>query len=129
MFRHTLRILQYLLQDFKSMSDHFETLCIKGLTSMGAAPMSLLSNLNRYFPTEIPRNMISKYDIAQSVTYNQVIEEDPITFRICYIIKITSQWTLNPKWAKVMLRALNFWVIIVISTAVCQKFGRNVQVW
>ena len=35
--------------------------------------------------------MISKYDIAQSVTYNQVTEEDPITFRICYIIKISSQ--------------------------------------
>ena len=31
MFRHTLKILQPLLQDFKSVSDYFWTLCIKGL--------------------------------------------------------------------------------------------------
>ena len=28
---HTLKILQQILQDFKSMSDHFETLCIGGI--------------------------------------------------------------------------------------------------
>ena len=32
MVRHTLKILQQMLQDFKSVSDHFGTLCIKGLT-------------------------------------------------------------------------------------------------
>ena len=31
MVRHTLKILQQMLQDFKSVSDHFEILCIKGL--------------------------------------------------------------------------------------------------
>ena len=31
MVRHTLKVLQHLLQVFKSVSDHFETLCIKGL--------------------------------------------------------------------------------------------------
>ena len=31
MVGHTLRILQQILQDFKSVSDHFGTLCIKGL--------------------------------------------------------------------------------------------------
>ena len=31
MVRHTLKILQQMLQDFKSVSDHFGTLCIKGL--------------------------------------------------------------------------------------------------
>ena len=31
MVRHTLKILQHLLQDFGSMSRHFGTLCIKGL--------------------------------------------------------------------------------------------------
>ena len=31
MVRHTLKILQQMLQDFKSVSDHFRTLCIKGL--------------------------------------------------------------------------------------------------
>ena len=31
MVRHTLKILQQMMQDFK-MSDHFGTLCIKGLT-------------------------------------------------------------------------------------------------
>ena len=32
MVRQTLKILQQMLQDFKSMSDHFTTLRIKGLT-------------------------------------------------------------------------------------------------
>ena len=31
MVRHTLKFLQQMLQDFKSVSDHFGTLCIKGL--------------------------------------------------------------------------------------------------
>ena len=31
MVRHTLKILHQMLQDFKSVSDQFETLCIKGL--------------------------------------------------------------------------------------------------
>ena len=31
MVRYTLKILQHLVQDFQSMSDHFETLRIKGL--------------------------------------------------------------------------------------------------
>ena len=32
--RHTLKILQHLLQDFWSVSGHFGTLCIKGLTGL-----------------------------------------------------------------------------------------------
>ena len=35
MVRQTLNILQQRLQDFKSVSDHFGTLCIKGLTMTG----------------------------------------------------------------------------------------------
>ena len=31
MVRHTLKILQQILQDYWSLSDHFGTLCIKGL--------------------------------------------------------------------------------------------------
>ena len=31
MVRHTLKVLQQMLEDFKSVSDHFGTLCIKGL--------------------------------------------------------------------------------------------------
>ena len=31
MVRHTIKILQQMLQDFYSVSDHFGTLCIKGL--------------------------------------------------------------------------------------------------
>ena len=33
MVRHTLKILQHLLQNFSSVSSHFETLCIKELNS------------------------------------------------------------------------------------------------
>ena len=33
MAKHTLKILQHLLQDFKSASDHFTTLWSKGLTN------------------------------------------------------------------------------------------------
>ena len=32
MVRHTLKILQHLLYDFESVSDHFGTLCIKYLS-------------------------------------------------------------------------------------------------
>ena len=34
MIRHTLKILQQMLRDFKSVSDHFETLCIKGFKAL-----------------------------------------------------------------------------------------------
>ena len=34
MIKHTLKILQQMLQDFKSVSDHFGTSCIKGLKSV-----------------------------------------------------------------------------------------------
>ena len=34
MVRHTLKILQHLLQDFQSVSDHFGTLCIKWLSGI-----------------------------------------------------------------------------------------------
>ena len=33
MVRHTLKIVQQMLQDFSSVSDHLGTLCSKGLTS------------------------------------------------------------------------------------------------
>ena len=33
MAKHTLKILQQMLQDFYSVFDHFGTLCIKGLLS------------------------------------------------------------------------------------------------
>ena len=31
MVKHNLKILQQMLEDFKSVSDHFGMLCIKGL--------------------------------------------------------------------------------------------------
>ena len=34
MVRHTLKILQQMLQDFYSVSDQFGTLCIKGLITL-----------------------------------------------------------------------------------------------
>ena len=34
MVRHTLKIMQQMLQDFQSVSDHFGELCIKGLKSV-----------------------------------------------------------------------------------------------
>ena len=49
------------------MSDHFGTLCIKGLTPMGAAPMSLLSNL-QYF------NITSKLINSKSVNTSWLID-------------------------------------------------------
>ena len=36
MVRQTLKILQHLPQDFSSVSDHFGTLCIKGLIELGS---------------------------------------------------------------------------------------------
>ena len=37
MVRHTLKILQQMLQDFQSVSDRFKTLCIKGLRTSSLA--------------------------------------------------------------------------------------------
>ena len=37
MVRQTLKILQHLLQDFLSLSDHFRTLCIKGLKKLNSS--------------------------------------------------------------------------------------------
>ena len=34
MVKHTFKILEHLLQDFKSVSDHFGTLCIKESTAL-----------------------------------------------------------------------------------------------
>ena len=34
MVTHTLKILQYLLQDLQSMPDHRKKLCIKGITGI-----------------------------------------------------------------------------------------------
>ena len=36
MVRHSLKILQQMVQDFLSVSDHFEALCITGLICPGA---------------------------------------------------------------------------------------------
>ena len=41
-----LKILQHLLQNFESASDHFETLCIKMLIVIGACTVLLLSPIN-----------------------------------------------------------------------------------
>ena len=43
MVRHTLKILQQMLQDFKNVSDHFRTLCIKGLNSKVKSQFSYCS--------------------------------------------------------------------------------------
>ena len=43
MVRHTLNILQQMLQDIEYVSDHFGKFCIKGL--IHSSPDSLLSNL------------------------------------------------------------------------------------
>ena len=41
MVRHTLKILQQMLQDFKSMSDHFTTFRSKGLITSSLIPKIL----------------------------------------------------------------------------------------
>ena len=38
MVKHTLKILQHLLQDFESLSDHFGTLCIRRSTIVSLDP-------------------------------------------------------------------------------------------
>ena len=48
MVKHTLKILQHLLQDFESVSDHFGTLCIKGLMETKYILEFLLLNAYHY---------------------------------------------------------------------------------
>ena len=49
MVRHTLKILQQMLQDFQSVSDHFGTLCIKGLS------------IAKHFPSDSPKIQQNKW--------------------------------------------------------------------
>ena len=51
MVRQTLKILQQMLQDFKSVSDHFGTLCIKGLKT---EKMSSDNNISCINATNMP---------------------------------------------------------------------------
>ena len=44
MVGHTLKILQQLLQDFLSVSDHFGTLCIKGLKCINDTDFQILNS-------------------------------------------------------------------------------------
>ena len=51
MVKHTLKILQQMLQDFESVSDHFGTSCIKGLTCIITITIALtnkIENKNEY---------------------------------------------------------------------------------
>ena len=63
MVRHTLKILQHLLQDFQIVPDHFGTLCIKGLETQTQLPTYLsvtrqkitkidevIARIDSYFP-------------------------------------------------------------------------------
>ena len=51
MVRHTLKILQHLLQDFWSVSDHFGTLCNKGLRTLALVFLFLV--VRRRFPSRL----------------------------------------------------------------------------
>ena len=48
MVRHTLEILQYLLQDFQSVSDHFTTLRNKGLIAKSNDMIKSIIYMNLY---------------------------------------------------------------------------------
>ena len=48
MVRNTFKILQHLLQDFKSVSDHFGTLCIKELRTIILSSLVLVQ-LSNFF--------------------------------------------------------------------------------
>ena len=49
MVRHTLKILQQLLQDFLNVSDHFGKLCINGLPQLDVfiVCLYLVENISR----------------------------------------------------------------------------------
>ena len=56
MFRHTIKFLQHLLQDFASVSDHFEMLCLNRLIEM--ANFNLLStNTTEWSNTQATRRL------------------------------------------------------------------------
>ena len=53
MVRHTSKILQHLLQDFKCVSDHFGTLCIKGLKVSPTKTVSVSSKCPSIFNQQV----------------------------------------------------------------------------
>ena len=49
MVRHTLKISQHMLRDFKSVSDDFGTLCIKGLSLADITIIETFAEINDIF--------------------------------------------------------------------------------
>ena len=49
MVRHTLKISQQMLRDFKSVSDDFGTLCIKGLSLADITIIETFAEINDKF--------------------------------------------------------------------------------
>ena len=84
MVRHALKILQQMLQDFESVSDHFGALCIKGLNYK--VELFCMKLLIHQFCTQC-------FDL---------VEYFPIFYRKCFIIakNININGDIDTKWVK-----------------------------
>ena len=58
MVRHTLEILQYLLQDFQSVSDHFTTLRNKGLIAKSNDMIKSIIYMNLYIGVQFQYTIV-----------------------------------------------------------------------
>ena len=95
MVRHTLKILQQMLQDFLSVSDHFGTLCIKRLKYMGPC----LNSLSLNFPNTWWNDHIKLRIMA--------------TFENCKIF--STYYFSNVRGYKAALKDGNYWTLLIVA--------------
>ena len=83
MVRHTLKILQQMLQDFQSVSDHFGNLCIKGLKMKFKHGDSFKTATRHYrqFDFYVQKNNINKPRDEEDVLVTLLL--DSTTTLIC----------------------------------------------
>ena len=109
MVRHALKILQYLLQNFQSLSYHFGTSCIKGFSTINRN-IDILCKLQNLFQQNTCTNMYKSftrphldygyriYDQTYNCSFHQKIKS--IKFNACYAIRRTIRGTSKHKLYK-----------------------------
>ena len=117
MIRHTLKILQQMLQGFWSLSYHFGTLCIKGLKLLNQSKRSL--TLNPVFHMNASHICTGLYKKVVFFTKKTTILPQKL---LCLVLKIfavkkdKNQWKvkIHPDWN--VSENLTFYIVISVMT-------------
>ena len=81
MVTHTLKTLLHMLQDFQSVSDHFGTLCIKGLGAFQTAPPRLVALIEYHFDKALVNLVLNFCGFFHSKSFQKGF----VSFYIIYV--------------------------------------------